>query len=165
MTWRHCFWTSVLPIVPASQPAYWRLESWMVFCVSTYTGFPFLTVTTTFPKPTVRIWKMIFFSSSVSSSVFSVMFFTSSQQNIKKQAATTQACIKNPCSIGARTLLLYEASGVGRFLYKTQDILTYPQKCGFTVTHSRGFSPHSSPPFPAEPCISYSILKNHSTPI
>ena len=83
MTQCHCFWTSVLPIVPASQPAYWWLESGVVFCVSTYTGFPFLTVTTIFPKPTVRIWEMISFSSSVSSGVFSVMFFTSSQQNKK----------------------------------------------------------------------------------
>ena len=71
---------------------------------------------------------------------------------------------KKTVHIGARILHLYEASGVGRFLYKTQDILTYPQNCGFTVTHSRGFSPHSSPPFPAEPCISYSSLKN-STPM
>lgn len=72
---------------------------------------------------------------------------------------------ENPCSIGARTLLLNEVSGVGRFLYKTQDILTYPHISGFTVTHSRGFSPHSSLPFPAESCISYLFPVDFSTPI
>lgn len=68
---------------------------------------------------------------------------------------------ENPCSIGARTLLLNEVSGVGRFLYKTQDILTYPHISGFTATYSRGFPPHSSLLFPAESCFPYQIVFMH----